>query len=48
MNNDLDKLLCKIDGLITVYRMTNKDNNDLIDIQHAIQYLWNKNKNGEV
>lgn len=45
---ELDKLLCKIDGCITVYRMNNKEvdeykNDKLIKIQTDIQSLWSIN-----
>lgn len=45
MNKELDKLLCGLDGKITIHRQNNNDDNpDLILIQTAIQYLWTKNK----
>jgi hypothetical protein len=47
-NKDLDALLCLLDGKITMYRIKNmnKDNTDIILIQNAIQYLYNKNIGG--
>lgn len=58
MNKELDKLLCKIDGKITAYRLKNQMENrtldlndkrlkELIDIQHRIQALYDKNKNNK-
>lgn len=49
MNKELDILLCKIDGKITVYRMYNTQdtyiNEKLMKIQRDIQHLWDMNKN---
>ena len=48
-NKELDELLCLLDGKITAYRMKFGDNipmvsDDLIIIQNAIQYLWDRNE----
>ena len=49
MNKELDALLCKVDGKITVFRMNNTQdtyvNEKLIKIQRDIQHLWDMNKN---
>lgn len=48
-NEDLDTLLCFIDGKITAYRMKNHHNLDeysileLMVIQKRIQLLWDAN-----
>lgn len=49
MNEQLDQLLCLLDGKITAYRM--KDTTDsmatttiqLLTIQHKIQKMWEEN-----
>lgn len=56
INKELDKLLCLLDGKITVYRTNhikdivynNSDARSLSElrfIQRRIQVLWNENKN---
>ena len=55
MNKDLDELLCLLDGKITVYRQNhphighlqhphNIAYMQLVDIQKAIQKMWDINK----
>jgi hypothetical protein len=58
MNVELDKLLCLIDGKITVYRLKNQLNGyklsendkrllELIELQHKIQLLYDINRNNK-
>jgi hypothetical protein len=47
-NSELDNLLCLLDGKISAYRLKYGDSilmvsDDLILIQNAIQYLWDRN-----
>jgi hypothetical protein len=48
MNKELDKLLCKLDGQITYFRMINQENSLLIDklieLQKDIHILYDMNK----
>jgi len=44
-DKNLDRLLCLIDGKITVYRQNNnRENKQLIDIQRGIHALWLANR----
>ncbi len=47
-NDELDKLLCELDGKITAFRMKFGDNtkyaSDLIIIQEHIQCIWDLNQ----
>lgn len=46
MNKQIDKLICDVDGKLTFYRMTHRDNEKLKEMQEIIQdiYFINKGK----